>query len=280
MPIATNNKTFTVYETTSHQLSALHLSEPNNADDPFVFHPTDIGLLDEICDLIEQIEQCEKDESDAKKAVEQLDRAVRASEDVLSKAEEKKEALIKKNRLLESRLDERNRNIKTAVDYWREYGVDVKQFHQDGDPFEQYEMIFANLDRRRRHKKSTGSSQTTSEQHDNPGQDNPGQQQESDTTPASKHKQAACSVSLKYYDKRLEVVGQMPEILLNVSSLNEKLTHQCVNQANGHVNYKSAMALIRQELIRDSPLAKTSQHPPAETNSHTCTSPADPSSMS
>lgn len=240
-------------------------------------------IFDDIVKLFERAKLYKRETAEAKKDVEKLDEALNKASEVLTQAEEKKEALIKRNRFLEGKLLEREKNIQAAVDYWRDYGLDVKQVHQKGDPYEQYEFIFTNLNRRRKNKKSIGSLEPAA-QTSNPQQSDQGDQPQASENTASTPQQqrALCSVFLRYQDKKLELVGQDPDILSteSLTLLNEKLTHHCVNQTDGHVNWRSAMTLIRKDLMKGSPSSKTCSHPPAGTSDHTCTSPTDPSSMS
>lgn len=225
----------------SHGISALHLE----ADEDQIFRPRMPHNHEEIVNLIRKAKQLEKEEAEANRAIKQVDLALKDASEVLVKAEGSKKALLQANRTLEEKLKDRDERVKTAAEYWKNYGLDVRRLSNAEDTFQKYEFIFEDLSRPVS-KNSLGSSSSENELQ----QSNSNGHQPFEFTPNNKQ-QVSCSIILKYQDKILELVEQTPEILSSerLSLLNEKLMNQCVNQENGHVNYKSAMTLIRKDLV-------------------------------
>ena len=271
MPIATNHS---VIMEESHQKSAIYPDE-----EPIIIPPRlDLSFLGEIKEMFDKAKLYQQEEEACKRKIEQVEQGLEVAKDMLSKAQAKRDALVQRNEFLMGRLESRNERVKKAVQYWKNYGLDVKQVSNKSDPFEEYEFKFTKLPQKRVEK--TMSAPTQDQQ----------QPSSSSTTSTNnvlhqQQKSNTCSVSLKHQDKTLEISQLTPEILTpeDLSELNTRLTANCVNPDNGLVDYKLAMIMIRKDLIRSlnscpaktaAPSengSKTCEHQPAETSSHTCT---------
>lgn len=172
----------------------------------------DIYIFEEIKDLMSKAKQYEQDEKECKRKVEKYNRSIEAAEEMIAKAQKKKEALVKRNEFLKDCLEKMEERKRQALRYWEDYGIEVKQVSTDEDSFQQYEFNYMKL-----------------------------------PMPTNQ-----CSINIRYQDKRLEVVEQLPEILITdqLNELNARLTNNCVNARNGAVDYRLAMILIKKELVK------------------------------
>lgn len=249
-------------------------------DDPFNVTPLDVPFFEEIGENIRTAERLEKEEKELRRKIEKLRIANEKGEEIIKKGKEKIEALRKQRDFLQSCVDKKDERIRNAVQYWEDYGLAVEQVSLESDPFEYYNFIFSKLPPKKAAVVLNGQSgdcNTTARLN---------QSLKTSTT---------CTIGLKHFEKRLEVVEQSPEVINPeaLKLLNERLTGgQCLNKDNDHVDWKLAMLMIKGDLIKAlkstatsssttvsaTPLvseseaqSRTCEHPPAETSSHTCT---------
>lgn len=205
--------------------SRVSIADEIKADDSLRPPKLELALFDEISDMLQSIKSAKNQEDECLRKVDKIDRMLDEAKLSIARGKEALETLKRRNEFLQDKLDQREARVRQAIQYWKDYGFDVKQLSNEWDPFEQYEFIYTRL---------------------------------------------SCSVQLKHENRKLEIVNQMPEVIVSdlLTELNGRLTASCV-QDNGQVDYKLAMIMIKKVLTKVAP--KTSSHLSTETNSRTCT---------
>lgn len=204
MPVAQKQETF--LDETQYQDEFTSLRAPK----------WDLGLFKEIKHFIDQIKAFKAEEEEDRRKVNKIGKYLEAAEEVIAKGVQKVEAMKKHNETLTVTLENANIRTEKSLDYWRNYGLDVREIGTN-----HYEFIFTKL---------TKSSQ---------GADGG----------------MKCAVGIKYHDKKLEIVSQEPEILTaeQIVELNNRMSTNCVKD-EGSVDYRSAMVMIKKELASGLPL--------------------------
>lgn len=102
--------------------------------------PLDSEVFQEIEEYILKIKQYEEETKEDKRRIEKLNVAIQLAQETVAKAVEKKDALIRKNLFLKTTLEEAAQRTNQALEYWKEYGLDIKEISEN-----QYEFIYTKL---------------------------------------------------------------------------------------------------------------------------------------
>lgn len=239
------------------QISAIYLNNPavgaSMHGDEFGMEPAtndaipsklDMVLFEEIDELMDNAIAYREEEKECQRKMEKYEKNIKVAEEMIEKAQMKKDALMKRNEFLRNCLEDRECARKRALKYWEDYGIDVKQLSTDADKFQHYEFNFTKLPCKIVKQTRTEESTTS------------------------------CVIGLKYHEGKLEIVEQIPEILQpdNLKALNMRLTTNCINQNADLVDYKLAMLIMRKDLIKAlASRPRICSRPPTETNNHTYT---------
>lgn len=179
-----------------------------------------MSLFEQTTEYIDKAKMWHKGEVQDIHKAEALRKGIEAAQQTIAKAEEKREALLKKRALLKTSLEHMKSRQIQALEYWQDYGLDIKQITTEQEDCERYEFIYSKL---------------------------PDKSQDQASSQGS-----ACTVCIEHRANNLHVVSLDPILIDDeqLSMLNSKLTHQCV-ELSGKVNYKSAMILIKKTLIEN-----------------------------
>lgn len=102
----------------------------------------DAGICEEIKESLDKIKLYEEETKEDKRKIEKLNEVITQAKSTLAKADEKKASLLKMNLCLKNRLEELDQRTKQALDYWKVFGLDVKEVAEN-----HYEFIYTKLPR-------------------------------------------------------------------------------------------------------------------------------------
>lgn len=193
----------------------------------------DSELLGELKELLDKISRFEYEDQEDRRKVEKLMKCIKDAEETIERAESKKEGLQKRNELLRTTLENRRQTKREALEYWKDYGFDVAQLSKDGDSIQEYEFLYSKLSSNRKPRKQQTFIPV-----------------DGDNEPPNENDNVRCAVRLRL-DENLQIVSQAPERLSTeqIEDLNSRLTPNCIG-ADGVVDYKLAMLMIRRDLIK------------------------------
>lgn len=180
----------------------------------------DATIFEQIRDCLEKMKSCNEGSNKDQEKIAKLSKQIEAAEDIIAKAEQKRDALQRRNNFLRNKLEKWNERVAKSIEYWQEYGFDVKQLpkiEQDGEEADLYEFIYTKKD------KDVELPQPI-------------------------------TVVLKYlHHKKLQIVSWAPAEVLTSElqeSLNSRLTASCCHSGDEHVDFKLAMLMIKQAFIK------------------------------
>mgnify|MGYP000882207343 CR=1 FL=1 len=145
------------------------------------------------------------------KHLDKLRRHIESASSVISKGEAKLEALMRQNQMLKTKLDSQRQRRSQSLEYWKDYGLEVRSVPTDEANVELYEFVYKNL---------------------RPGTD------------------CLVGIRVGGEPKQILIYSQNPPDLLSekqLSDINSRLSTSCIG-SDGNVEYKLAMILIRKEL--------------------------------
>lgn len=173
----------------------------------------DLAIIKEINDAQEKTKKLQDEERDYRRKIEKLTNVVLAATEILKKAEDKRQQLLNRKDALQKVLDTKKQKRLEALNYWNNYGLEIKQISTDEDKFKHYDFIF--------------------------------------TDPSKRQTQNKYIIGVKFHDGKLEIISQSPNEIFSadiVDKLNKLLNDRCVG--SGEVDYKLVMLTIKRELIK------------------------------
>lgn len=112
-------------------LTSLELPKPSRLN---------FELFQEIAENLDKIKNREAETKRDRLRIEKSNDAIKLALDTFSKAESKRDSLLKKNRFLKDTLEETANRTNQALNYWKEYGLDIKEISTN-----HYEFIYTKL---------------------------------------------------------------------------------------------------------------------------------------
>lgn len=187
-----------------------------------------VQLLEEIAGLLEEQKKYRKEKDKDLSRVEKLKQCNEKAHETISKAEKNLERLTKGNEYLKGALENANERTSKAMEYWKQYGFDVKELPNsqvDGKEFANYQFIFSKsvIDSK------VGGNLTSSGKENSNGH---------------------YVIGVKVSAEKFLISSQQPTVF-NQEQLDEldvKLTETCIDA--GKVDYKLAMMNIKRSLIK------------------------------
>lgn len=207
----------------------------------YTFEPIELdeNLFDDILDLINKKDKLEREHNENIKKNEKLQLHINAAKEAVSKAEEKRTALIDIIEKLKDRIDKKQQTINESLQYWRDkYGIDVKQISTDEDNFKIYEFQYSKLPKSKRIQlqQSENNDTDTLSNDDNSSE------------------QFNYKISLKHHENKLTIVGQEPELIKaeEIEEFNNELTQSCISLSDNSsiVDYKLAVLKIKKVILK------------------------------
>lgn len=100
------------------------------------FDIVDPNLFEHINDAIDNLNSLNQEGKICNRKIEEYQKALKFAEDMITKAKEKKDSLMKRKKTLELREEKR----KEALKYWEEYGLEVEEEEKG-----RYKFIYTKL---------------------------------------------------------------------------------------------------------------------------------------
>lgn len=111
-------------------------------DGQTVIKPISINfeILQEIHENLDKIKRYEEEIKEDKRRIEKANDAIRLAHEMVAKAEEKRNSLLRRNQVFKKNVEDTENRVKQALEYWKEYGIDIKEISTN-----HYEFIYTKL---------------------------------------------------------------------------------------------------------------------------------------
>lgn len=86
----------------------------------------DLNLFEEIKEHLDRCVRFEREEKDDRSKIEGLNQIIDQAQEMVKKATEKKEALLKRNLMLKATLYGHEQKIRKSLEYWSDFGLDIQ----------------------------------------------------------------------------------------------------------------------------------------------------------